>query len=164
MYYVYFIEQAGSEYTKIGVSESPEARLRELQGGNPDLLTLRYVIKVGTQEQAASLERLLHKLFGKFRIRGEWFDVSAKDMNSATKAIVGTSRMLDGGVPQPRLVDKPPRRRSTGRRRRPLEFVCNYCEQCGDKLPSTATERAKYCSPACRQAAYRIRKANEVRI
>lgn len=54
---IYFITQ-GREYVKIGISGTPNARLNELQTGNPNRLNLWFVIKGGNEE-----ERYLHKRF-----------------------------------------------------------------------------------------------------
>jgi len=54
---IYFITQ-GKEYVKIGVSGTPGARLNELQTGNPNKLSLWFVVRGGTQE-----ERALHAIF-----------------------------------------------------------------------------------------------------
>jgi hypothetical protein len=67
---VYFIRDDAQ--VKIGHSVNPRARLRELQCATHRLLKLLATCKGGQQR-----ERLLHKKFAKYRIKGEWFKLSA---------------------------------------------------------------------------------------
>jgi hypothetical protein len=63
---IYFIK--AKEYVKIGYSVDPNARLLELQTGNPHKLKLLATMPGETQTEAS-----LHKLFEKCRVNGEWF-------------------------------------------------------------------------------------------
>jgi len=63
---VYFIESDGA--VKIGVAADAEARLEELQTGNPVTLRLLKVVPGGRE-----IERVFHREFSEFRVRGEWF-------------------------------------------------------------------------------------------
>lgn len=40
-------------------------------------------------------------------------------------------------------------------KRKKPRFKCNYCEE---PLPVTATVRARWCRPSCRQRGYELRK------
>jgi len=42
---LYLIEQVGSGFVKIGISNEPAARVAQLQTGNPNLLELRAVVQ-----------------------------------------------------------------------------------------------------------------------
>jgi hypothetical protein len=64
--YIYFI-QCGP-FVKIGRASDPHYRLRELQAGNPEELTL-----LATVLDASVLEGAVHDRFKHLRIRGEWF-------------------------------------------------------------------------------------------
>jgi hypothetical protein len=60
---------------KIGISEDCQKRLRELQTGNPNLLTLYWVSDNLTKENAYVIEQLFHKKNNFRRIKNEWFDL-----------------------------------------------------------------------------------------
>lgn len=66
--FVYFIQRGGTGPIKIGWTRRIEARLRELQTGNAERLTLRALAAC-----SRSYERLVHKILAPFRISGEWF-------------------------------------------------------------------------------------------
>lgn len=66
--FVYFVQQGSDGPVKIGLGADPEARLIELQVGNPDPLYLRVTIPGDV-----ALEGALHRRFGEWHVRGEWF-------------------------------------------------------------------------------------------
>lgn len=69
--FIYFVTCLSSEHypIKIGWSATPlEARMAQLQCGNPNLLTVIATL-VGSQED----ERKLHFYFAHLHVRGEWF-------------------------------------------------------------------------------------------
>jgi len=53
-------------YIKIGKAIEVSLRIKELQAGNPNLLTATVLIK-------HDAERYFHRMFRKYRIRNEWF-------------------------------------------------------------------------------------------
>jgi hypothetical protein len=63
---IYFI--VAKNYVKIGCSEDPEIRLKELQTSNPNKLKL-----IATMPGSFQTESELHCVFARFRARGEWF-------------------------------------------------------------------------------------------
>ena len=66
---VYFILMKNTDgYIKIGQSNSPLCRHRELQVGSPYQLEI-----LATVWATTLLENIFHKLFASSRIRGEWF-------------------------------------------------------------------------------------------
>lgn len=67
--YVYFIEGMGTNLIKIGTSENPERRLKELQYSSPSKLRLITKIRGDTSKEAE-----LHCKFAKYRKHGEWFE------------------------------------------------------------------------------------------
>lgn len=69
---LYFI-RAENGLIKIGVSVDPENRLRQLQTGSSTRLELLDTIET---ENSNLLESKLHKEFAKYRIHGEWFNIS----------------------------------------------------------------------------------------
>ena len=68
---VYFIQDVEQGYIKIGQSEEPEKRLRQLQTGNPNELRLLWV-----DHQGDYIEAELHREFREHRVSGEWFQPS----------------------------------------------------------------------------------------
>lgn len=76
-YYVYLIEQADEQFTKIGITNDPETRLSSLQTGNPQKLTLRYLLHCQDYAQAQGLEQAMHFVFAQRAAVGEWFCGSA---------------------------------------------------------------------------------------
>lgn len=80
---VYFITDG--EYVKIGVSNSLSLRISHLQIGNPRELKPLHVIPVCDLREALALEKNLHNYFSKKKIRGEWFDISERDILDAKR-------------------------------------------------------------------------------
>lgn len=60
---------------KIGKSNNPEKRVKELQTGNAEKLEI-----IATYDVPDHYERLLQKTFFRWRKRGEWFNVSGSDL------------------------------------------------------------------------------------
>lgn len=70
---VYIIGEVGSDVLKIGISDDPDRRCRDLRLSNP------YDIKVlweRSTEHARRIERNVHLALVDVRIRGEWFRIS----------------------------------------------------------------------------------------
>ncbi len=57
---------------KIGLAKDPKKRLRQLQTGNPQRLTLMHWEEV-PEKQARAIERAFHAAFAPWRLHGEWF-------------------------------------------------------------------------------------------
>jgi hypothetical protein len=83
--YVYIIGSNDYDYKKIGVATHVFQRMSDLQVGNPFDLRLEAVI---SQDNAFLLERILHKRFKEFNVRGEWYEVATDDIIRAAKNIV----------------------------------------------------------------------------
>lgn len=68
---VYFVQQEGTRFVKIGVSSPAymQERLRQLQVGNPSQLVVRRMVKGDF-----NVEAVLHAAFAHLHVRGEWFD------------------------------------------------------------------------------------------
>jgi len=66
--YVYFAYAVGTDRIKIGQSVNPEKRMDELQIACPYKLLLDLVIELPTR-----YEGILHEIFDKYRLHGEWF-------------------------------------------------------------------------------------------
>lgn len=66
--YVYMIMAKEDNTVKIGTSNDPNKRLKQLQTGNNKQLVIVGLIKGGQE-----LEKNIHALFRESRIKGEWF-------------------------------------------------------------------------------------------
>ncbi len=74
--FIYFCEQittvgANKVFIKIGITNNPDRRRKELQTGNPTELNMNMFFTVYNCD--IYLERLIQRLLRKFWIRGEWF-------------------------------------------------------------------------------------------
>lgn len=66
---VYCILHHERKAAKIGISRNPSRRLRQIQTGCPDVLTM-----IGTIPGDGALETAFHRHFAPRRLAGEWFD------------------------------------------------------------------------------------------
>jgi len=74
--FVYFIRCKVEMFCnpiKIGVSASPEKRLKALQTSNPFKLALLDCIRFPNEKQARAVEQKLHEIFQMRGMNGEWF-------------------------------------------------------------------------------------------
>jgi hypothetical protein len=67
--HLYFIQSDVTGAIKIGRSNDPDRRIKDLQTGNPYKIKLIQVL-----ENKGHLEKALHKELKKFKIQLEWFD------------------------------------------------------------------------------------------
>jgi hypothetical protein len=86
---LYLLYSAG--YYKIGVTldSSIHNRIKQLQTGNPNIITL--VSKTGTTTNAYELEKTLHKNYKKNRVRGEWFTLNKTELKDVLSTIESAS-------------------------------------------------------------------------
>lgn len=68
---IYVVSQGESAIVKIGRGGNPKKRVAELQTGSPAPLLLLW-----TCDGDEKLESHLHAVFGEYRVRGEWFDLT----------------------------------------------------------------------------------------
>lgn len=71
--YAYFVVARRLSRVKIGKANDPEQRLRDLQVGSPDELSL-----VATMPGGLKAEGALHLRFREDRLHGEWFDLTPR--------------------------------------------------------------------------------------
>lgn len=72
--YLYVISEGNSTFKKIGLTgEDPNKRVKQLQTGNPRQLYVVRKIRVSNMKQC---ETFLHRMFGRYHIRGEWYNLS----------------------------------------------------------------------------------------
>jgi len=75
--YVYVIKDE-TKGRKLGFSKNPDLRVKQLQTGNKEKLTIEYRLEVNNMSKA---ESSLHILFAAYRLRkGEWFHLEEKDL------------------------------------------------------------------------------------
>lgn len=85
--YVYVIADGLGGPCKLGRSDSPVARLTQLQDGNPRELTLYWSIAVDEPEL---VEAATHRQLLKHRVRGEWFAVTVEEAIKAFREAIAT--------------------------------------------------------------------------
>ena len=80
----------GCEIFKIGMSEDPQRRLKALRTGNPEiqLIHMSRPMEIGEAEE---LERKLHIKYKRKRVSGEWFKLTATDIQGVQK-VLGESK------------------------------------------------------------------------
>lgn len=84
--YVYII-QAGNKNRapiKIGVSDDPFKRLKQLQTGNAELLRLLMTFECDDKQHAFTLEKTLHEMLSNESVLNEWFSCNK---NQVTRLI-----------------------------------------------------------------------------
>lgn len=76
--YIYVISSSKSNNSpcKIGISDNPDKRVKQLQTGHPEKLEIKYKKII---ENARLYEKLLHKDISYIRSYGEWFDLSVQE-------------------------------------------------------------------------------------
>ena len=76
--YVYLIQSGTNSKSpiKIGMSKDPEARIKQLQTGNPKRLRIILIIKCTSTKHARNLESTMHQMLSSKNIINEWFDVT----------------------------------------------------------------------------------------
>ena len=78
---IYLIRGNDGRY-KIGISKNPSKRIKELQTGNSDKMTI-----IDTYESiyAPQIESALHRYYSHSRKEGEWFDLSVVEESNFIK-------------------------------------------------------------------------------
>lgn len=70
---------------KIGISNDPENRLKQIKSHNPRDIEVIYKYECDERSHALSLEKKLHKKFNKKNIRNEWFKIDDVDLEEIKK-------------------------------------------------------------------------------
>jgi len=79
MSYVYVISIDDLSLTKVGISDNPTSRLRQLSTGSPFKMRLALSIETPGRELAAALEQAFHRVQTDRRKNGEWFEMGADE-------------------------------------------------------------------------------------
>ena len=72
---IYFLLDPGTDAVKIGRSNNPKSRLKQLQTGNAYNLKLLYVL----EEVCPAMEKHLHGICSRYHLQGEWFSKDVLD-------------------------------------------------------------------------------------
>lgn len=72
-----YVIVATSGAVKIGITSNVDTRLKELQTGNHEQLSVLYKLEVANRTIATAIESLLHDRYARHALRGEWFSVDA---------------------------------------------------------------------------------------
>ena len=77
-YHLYAI--TNGEEVKLGVSSDIKRLIKTLQRGHENMLACMWKYYVGCKEEdAAKMEKKLHRYCDEFRVRGDWFDTGCMD-------------------------------------------------------------------------------------
>lgn len=74
--FVYFLDDG--EFIKIGKAKNVQHRVLSIQTGNARKLIVKYLIPCKSEKSAFEVEAILHHLYERYRMEGEWFDIKGK--------------------------------------------------------------------------------------
>lgn len=99
---VYFMREQGVAVAapariKIGMAASPEARLSQLQTGNPNRIELVHAARFATRRAAQRCERALHDAHRASRVHREWFSLDDRQLAAAMRDADRRAAADDGG-------------------------------------------------------------------
>lgn len=77
-HYVYVLASNPDGPVKIGISNDPDRRVRQLQTGHAEPLRVLHREPVGDAARAKAFETLIHRNVAHLRRRGEWFAMSGE--------------------------------------------------------------------------------------
>lgn len=77
--HVYLMKDLRNGYHKIGISKDPQYREKTLQSEQPEIEMICHK-RYPSRKIAEAIEAALHKAYGEQRIRGEWFNLTATDV------------------------------------------------------------------------------------
>jgi predicted GIY-YIG superfamily endonuclease len=77
--YVYLISDSNTYNYKIGISNNPEKRIKELQTGNENKLKIIHKVLC---ENYKNVETALHNQYSFLEINGEWFELREEDVKN----------------------------------------------------------------------------------
>ena len=96
--HLYIISDVAERFVKVGVSRSPEGRMRTLQTANPFALKIAHVTNAFERCEAVKIERLIHQELGAVHSHGEWFSCGPR---VALNAMIAVGERLLGSVQLP---------------------------------------------------------------
>jgi uncharacterized membrane protein YhaH (DUF805 family) len=84
--HVYLMTDTTNNYYKIGISNKPYYREKTLQSEKPTIELIASK-KYPVRKIAESIEKSLHSVYDKKRIRGEWFNLSENDVKNIIESL-----------------------------------------------------------------------------
>lgn len=90
--YLYIMEAEGTGFCKVGISENPDKRARDIQGSNPHKVSVAFKTPLhgydDNRRAAQEFEGMCHNALGMFKSKHarEWFEIPA----NAAEVLVGT--------------------------------------------------------------------------
>jgi hypothetical protein len=97
---IYLIQDSETKYTKIGSSVNPQRRLSEMINQKNPAVTVGsrdYTLIWFSDPVERKLEKEIHTFFLKNRIKGEWFNLSEKDIDMLLRTFFRTSPRTENG-------------------------------------------------------------------
>lgn len=85
--YIYFIQEGNTHLYKVGRTNDPAKRLKELQTGNPRKLNMYHIIECYNMSAACRLELNLHKYLAGQKVLNEWYKLDKKHIKEIIKFI-----------------------------------------------------------------------------
>lgn len=86
MRYLYIISDNPNR-TKIGIARNPNRRIKALQTGNPNLLKIYYQYSI-PYYNCQNVETILHYILGRYRIKGEWFNITPEEAKTEVELLL----------------------------------------------------------------------------
>lgn len=83
MAYVYVIGSTEKPY-KIGITNNPARRLKNLQTGHPSKLKIYHIEHI-PDDQVRLIEQTIHQTIKYKKTHGEWFDIELEDAIAEVK-------------------------------------------------------------------------------
>ncbi len=81
--YIYVIGPSTKPY-KIGITNNPKRRLKNLQTGHPNTLFIHHLEEI-PDSQVKFIEKTIHILLNNVRTKGEWFNIELKEAIAEVK-------------------------------------------------------------------------------
>lgn len=88
---IYLIKSLNEGLYKIGVSNRPNNRLKEVQTGNPSPVGIVHLYE---SENAYKIESVLHNRYSHYNTHGEWFELSIKEEVSFLETCANIEKMI----------------------------------------------------------------------
>jgi hypothetical protein len=73
---------------KIGISDNPDKRVKQLQTAFPEKLEIKYIEPFTTKIKARTFEKYLHKDISHLKSHGEWFSITVQEAINYVKFTV----------------------------------------------------------------------------
>ena len=102
---IYIFARPAQNIVKVGISSNPEARLRQVQTGSPDRLSIYATLVFPNRRAAQDVERAFHDVLDLSRMCGEWFGIAPDRAYLSLLSATATYLMHRVGCPAGELAD-----------------------------------------------------------